>query len=479
MTYDLILVGTGFSSTFFLKKYLEKADQSKKILVLEKGLRKDQSWWIKNKNSVFRQAQHSIESNKSNEKTWVFSVHFGGGSNCWWACTPRMLPNDFRMQSKYGVGIDWPVQYDDLEPYYCDAEEAMAVAGNSDDTPFSRSRPYPLAPHRFNHTDLALKRAFPDTYFIMPTARPSAITSTGRPACCGNGVCDACPIDSKYTIRRDHAELYADPRVTLFTEATVQSLMTNNDVISGVHYRHNGKDQTAKADFVGVGANAIFNAQILLNSGIEHPLLGKRLHEQRALNVTVDLDGLNNFQGSTVITGHGYMLYDGEHRRNWAAALIENTNTVTPKLIRTEKGKWRQRMELKFIFEDLPDERNYVSVSHDAKEPPQVNYAGASDYCRKGMENLPQGLDRILAPLPVENVRISRRMSNTESHILGTALMGNDPDTSVVDSNQLHHVYRNLAVLGGSSFPTGAPANPTLTMCALSLRSAQNIFGWP
>ena len=63
------------------------------------------------------------------EKPWLHSPIFGGGSNCWWGCTPRLLPNDFRLRSAYGVGADWPVQYDELEGFYQEAEEIMAVSG--------------------------------------------------------------------------------------------------------------------------------------------------------------------------------------------------------------------------------------------------------------------------------------------------------------------------------------------------------------
>ena len=65
----------------------------------------------------------------------------------------------------------------------------------------------------------------------------------------------------------------------------------------------------------------------------------------------------------------------------------------------------------------------------------------------------------------------------TESHVLGTVVMGSDPETSVVDRHLLHHEVRNLLVLGGSAFPTGSPSNPTLTIAALSLWSAEHLLG--
>ena len=84
---------------------------------------------------------------------------------------------------------------------------------------------------------------------------------------------------------------------------------------------------------------------------------------------------------------------------------------------------------------------------------------------------------RVLAPLPIESLRVERHPDPTESHVMGTVPMGADPATSVVDAKLLHHRARNLAVLGASAFPTAPPANPTRTLSALSVRAARHSFG--
>jgi choline dehydrogenase-like flavoprotein len=81
----------------------------------------------------------------------------------------------------------------------------------------------------------------------------------------------------------------------------------------------------------------------------------------------------------------------------------------------------------------------------------------------------------MFAGLPVEKIEVGEPRES-EGHILGTARMGSDPATSVVDGDQIHHKLRNLLVLGGSSFTTGAVANPSLTIAALSLRSGRRLF---
>jgi len=84
--------------------------------------------------------------------------------------------------------------------------------------------------------------------------------------------------------------------------------------------------------------------------------------------------------------------------------------------------------------------------------------------------------ERILAPLPVERIELAAKPESTESHIMCTTPMGDDPTTSVVDSDLLHHRFRNVVVAGASVFPTAACANPTLTLCALSLRAADRVL---
>ena len=467
MTYDLVLIGSSFASTFFLLEYLRHVDDNARVLVLERGALHTHPWQIANKRHSSLQMRR-VFSNKSETKTWITHIAFGGNSNCWWACTPRMMPNDFRTRSEYGVGTDWPVSYDELEESYDRAETIMNVSGPADGAPFPRSRPYPQPPHRFTDPDKRLKAAYPDTYFQQPTARARRATEKRR-ACCATGVCHLCPVDAKFTVLNELRHVYDDPRVTLLLEADVASLESTGNVVTAVSYRKDGKTERADASLVALGANALFNPAILTRSGISHPMLGKGLNEQISVTADVYLDGVDNFQGSTSITGHGYMLYDGEHRRDYAGCLIESWNV--PRL-RPEEGRWRQVLELKFIFEDLPSVENHVSVPEGSPDVPEAHYTGFSSYTQRGIDNLTQVLPKLLAPLPVERWSIREGTSRTEGHIQGTTPMGRDPQTSIVDSNLVHHSLRNLVVLGSGVFPSCPPANPTLTLAALSLRAA-------
>lgn len=469
----LVVVGSGIASSVFLHRWLARASSSARVLVLEKGPDLGHAQQLAEPERLEALAQASFRNDTA--KPWRFSLGFGGSSNCWYACTPRLLPSDFRLASRYGVAVDWPLDYDELEPFYCDAEDLLSVAGPSERTPFRRSRPYPLLPHALSSPDRRLAHAFPDAFFVQPTARPSRAIAT-RPACCGNAVCSLCPVDAKFTVRNGLGHVFADPRVELRTDTTVLALDMHGGQARGVRVRDTHGERTIAAELVVLGANAVFNPHILLRSGLSDPGLGHYCHEQAAVRVRVNLRELDGLDGSTIITGHGYMLYDGEHRHERAAVLIETINA--PQYIRTERGRWRQILVLKLIMEELPDANVRVDVDPDDPAKPRVRgYAGPSDYVQAARQHALATLPQLLESLPVESIEAAPGFLPTESHILGTTRMGHDPQTSVVDRFGVHHRLRNVVVVGGSTFPTSSPANPSLTIAALALRCAEQVSG--
>jgi choline dehydrogenase-like flavoprotein len=468
--HDLVVIGTGFAATFFLHAVLASAGPDLKVLVLERGRRAPHASRLEARQRPGAE-RGSFVNKAAIEKDWEFAFGVGGTSQSWWACTPRMLPSDFRLRSLYGVGRDWPVDYDTLEEHYCDAEALMSVAGPVR-SPAPRSRPYPLPSHRLSEPDRILEKAHGDDFFPQPTARPSRAVPGQRPMCCGAGVCSLCPIDSKFTIINSMADVYRDTRVRLREGAEVLRVTTRADVATGVVYRHEERIREARGELILLAANALFNPHVLLRSGLDGPEVGRGLVEQVSVDVHVFLDGLDNFQGGTSITGHGYTLYDGPHRRDWAGALIETWNVPN---LRDERGRWRQKLRLKAIFEDLRLPENRVRLGKDEGTGPEAVFEARSEYAARGIRALESTLPRFLEPLPVERVEIAGTANATEGHILGTTVMGDDARNSVVDRHGVHHRVRNLVLLGGGNFPTAAPANPTLTIAAHALWSAREL----
>jgi choline dehydrogenase-like flavoprotein len=470
-SYHIVAIGSGFATSFFLDSYLRQSPGRASVLVLERGPFIPHATRLERR-MVQQPADGSVLTRVGNPlKEWIFTIGFGGSSNAWWACTPRQHPNDFKLKTLYGVGRDWPISYDDLEEDYCLAEEVMQVSGPSGEYPYPRSRPYPQPPHNFTDPDRLLKRKYPTLFFNQPTAR-ARIATGSRPPCCANAFCDLCPEDAKFTIENGFPALYKAPGITLLTDAEVTAIEINAGTASGVRYRRDGREIAVNADLVVLGANAIFNPFLMLKSGMDHPLLGRRLAEQASTYVDIDLKGVENFQGSTSITGHGYMFYDGDHRRERGACLVESWNDPR---FRLEPGRWRERLRVKLIVEDLPQEAHRVDIDPLQPSRPRATFHDFSPYAQKTIARVHQMVGEMVSGLPVERIFPPTGLSHSDGHIECTTVMGTDPKDSVVDASLISHQVRNLLVLGASTFPTAAPANPTLTVAALSIYAARRL----
>jgi choline dehydrogenase-like flavoprotein len=474
--YDTIVIGTGFAASFFLLRYLQHAPARARVLVLERGDRDTKSWQLAHRRTSSIEPTQ-VFVNATPAKEWYTSPGFGGNSKCWLGGTTRMMPGDFALASRYGVGVDWPMSYDDLEAHYCTVEETMLVSGPPT-SPMPRSKPFPLPPHRLSDPDAILRQHFPDGWYAVATSRASIATGK-RGVCCATGVCELCPVDAKFTIQNGLASLYEDPRIELVLNAPVETIETQAGSVSGVSWLQEGVAQQASADLVVLAASALFNPHILLRSGFKHPLLGKRLHEQMPVDVVLDLNGVKSYNGSTILTGLGYLFYEGEHRRDHAACMIETWNSPFPYkmgALRSEDGRWNERLMIRFLFDDIPRDDNMVTVNRQNPRLAETRFVDYSDYAKRGAAQIPKMIDVLSKALPVERVCLTET-GTTAAHIQGTVVMGKDPATSIVDRYLVHHQYRNLLVLGASAFPTASPAYPTLTLSALSLWAADHLLG--
>jgi glucose dehydrogenase len=123
-----------------------------------------------------------------------------GGTTWHWAAQAwRNLPNDFRIKSQYGVGVDWPMTYEDLEPFYQEVEEIMGVSG-APNTGSPRNKPFPMEPVAEPYAMRRLReRLISDYQVVSNTTARNSRPYDGRPACCGNNSCQPiCPIDAQY-----------------------------------------------------------------------------------------------------------------------------------------------------------------------------------------------------------------------------------------------------------------------------------------
>ncbi|WP_425051810.1 GMC oxidoreductase [Psychromarinibacter sp. S121] len=457
--WDVLIAGSSFAAMFFLAGLPADA----RVLVVERGPVMPHADQIETLD--LPRADYRLDNRSELPKYWVAHSMFGGNSNCWWGQVPRFHPSDFTLFEDHGVGARWPIRYDDLEPFYAEVEAVMEIAGPDDDPVHPRSGPFPFPPHAISRSDAACIAARPDIWLPVACARANG---GGRAGCCTNGVCDLCPVDAKFSILNG-IDAFVRDTARLVPGAEVRSVEIEGGTATGVVLRDaDGNERRVRAGLVGVAANAIGNAAILLRSGLTSSVLGRYLHEQVSQELIVDV-GAPNYFGGTSITGHCYGFYDGPHRATAGAVLMENYNA--PNELRTEPGRWTERLKLKLIAEDIPQAANRVTLGDDGE--PDVTWIGHTDYAYAGIARAEAGLADVF-PFPVEGI-VSKHFSPTEAHIQGTHRMGLDPETSVTDGFLRCHEVEGLFALGAGSFPTSSAANPTLTLSALSLRAGRSV----
>ena len=212
----------------------------------------------------------------------------GGTTWHWLGHTPRMLVSDFEMKTRYGGGpefptamVDWPIRYDDLEPWYCEAEREMGVSGSDEEWAdvfgTKRSRPFPMAKIWPSYSDnwIAARingKSFEGAeYWVKST--PSARNSTlydGRPPCAGNSICvPLCPIGAKYD-GSVHVKKAIEAKAVLWQQCVVSKLERDADgSVHTVHFiTYGGDHRRITADVIVVAAHAIETPKLLLMSGL-------------------------------------------------------------------------------------------------------------------------------------------------------------------------------------------------------------------
>ena len=211
----------------------------------------------------------------------------GGSMWHWQAIYVRMLPSDFKMKQRYGLGVDWPLSYDDIEPWYVEAEYEMGVAGSDKESrdyyqrQFGayRSKRYPMPALVPSYLDNEIAEAINDTRMpdflphpLKVNTVPHAINSAtydNRPACDGHTSCvPLCPIKARYEAI-GHVEKALSAGATLRTQAVVTKLELddNNKVVKRVWYRRwDGSVDHVSGRIVVLAANGIENPRLLLLS---------------------------------------------------------------------------------------------------------------------------------------------------------------------------------------------------------------------
>ncbi|MBV7266296.1 GMC oxidoreductase [Erythrobacter ani] len=470
--WDVVIIGSGFGSLFFLKRYLQKRPNDR-ILILERGRYNSSEWQLENRANSDIPPEQTYEHGEGSGKPWDFTIGLGGSTNCWWGLTPRMHPSDFKVGTQTGLGSDWPIDYDDLVPYWQELERIMLIAGSSEiGRVYPGTEEYPQPAHQLTSADEIMVQKGNGNHFPMPTAKLSrSVGARGR--CCSSAKCNLCPVGAKFTAFNAMDETLSHPSVSIGIGCEVTHLDVEGGNVSAVHFKNAGREYSADCDLCVLGANAIHSPFIFQRSGIAGHGVGRYLGEKMLADVEVLLGGLDHFDGGTDSTAINLSIVEEGRSAEFANSIYLVKNNLMHGF-RLEPGRWRQTLPITLYVEDVFDYEN--GVFDDGSDKPVVRFKDWSDYAMAGLDHAISRIPEIFSPLPIEGVRFLG-IKPTLGHIQGSLRMGSSIEDSVVDAGMISHAVRNLCVVGTSIFPTPASANPTLSAAALSYRAVDQMLG--
>ena len=507
---DVVIVGAGAAGSFYASKL---AAAGRSVIVLEAG----PAWTTQDliSSSLWSRrlkwggAPIGLEGENPLAHNLNQGSGFGGAALHHYGTWPRVPVAAFKLQSEYGRGVDWPISYDELRPYYDRVQREVGISGDEKAEIWrGPGEPYPMPGHPLLPQAEAIARGF--KALDLPVAPlPTIVNSRpydGRPACIYDGWCDAgCPIGP-----------LANPLVTYFASAqkagakfvagaeVTRVLVDQKGRARAVEYFQNGEKREQPAKLVILAASVMQNPRILLNSiSDKHP------------NGLANSSGLVGAYLSAETMAFGYGMFEEETHPylGLSAGLLTHRGGMTHKDAPKAFGgfQWQIAPTMK------PNDIFGVAVSR-----PDLFGAPMDAFIRRGVKHLasmvafgsvtPQKDNRVLLDtsrkdalgmplartvhtvdaegralwdhLNAFGVRVMKAAGAKESwagprasgHITGGTIMGADPKRSVTDSFGRTHDVPNLVLAGSGLFPTTGGVSPTYTIHAVALRSVEHLL---
>ncbi|MCP4203893.1 MAG: GMC family oxidoreductase [bacterium] len=451
--WDVCVIGSGFAGMHLA---LRTADAGLNTIIVEAGPRPETDSGEDLRGDLFAyrnsgEVQYPLNSTRA--------IGVGGTSRLWGGVSTRLWPSDFRMRTNHGLWTNWPISYEDLVPYYCEAEQLLSVRGG-DVVPAAeppRECPYPVPLRQPpGNPDVRVEGA-PRPFFRVPRSRRS-----GRPV----------------RLAQDELSRFeAHPLGTLLPGLQVTRIVTQDGAtVDHLEARPitGGDVRKISARYFVVAAGAIESARLLLLSrspdgeGLGnrhgqvgryfavHPSLQIRLVPSRPINVT-----------------HGsyrtYALNDLYRKQGLNAAHYQLD------VLDSDRLRWRVQPEIE------PQAENRVALGDSATDSrglplPDLRLT-YSDRDQRTFQRCRAFVAETRADLRAVEGSGREKFPWWRSHTSGTCRMGSDPTSGVVDANNLVFGTRNLFVSGGATFPNAGTANPVSTIVALTLRLGDHIRG--
>lgn len=510
---DVVIVGAGPSGAVVAHTL---ASQGLSVICLEQGdwvnssdlpgnkpefelLTRTQWHWEPNVRG--RSADYPLELTDAEAPLSMFAA-VGGSSVVYGAHWMRLMPSDFRVRTLDGVADDWPISYADLDPYYNRVDEFIGVAGLGGDPAFP-PQDFPLPPHPIGVAGLHMGHAmnklgwhfWPGTQAIPS----SAYKNMGQ--CVRWGVCErGCPAGAKASFDLAYWPHATAQGARLVTNARVARITTGSGGLAdgAIWLDAEGIEHRVRANAVVLAANGIGTPRLLLMSDLANSsgLVGKNLmiHPNTGVIGVYD-EELESWNGPAGQLIYSLEFYETDPSRGFVRGAKWNLmplpgvlNVLDLYRGRPFEQRWgpaahalSRRAGKALIWyaniDDLPEETNTVTLDETQRDrsglpAAKINYTLGENSVRMlefvtekmtEAHHAAGAVDTFLDPLV------------PSGHLLGTARMGNDPSTSVVDGFGRSHDIPNLFIVDGSVMVTGGGMNPTSTITAFALRAAEHI----
>jgi choline dehydrogenase-like flavoprotein len=434
----------------------------------------------------------------------------GGGTVLYAGHFPRFHPSDFRTKSLDGVGEDWPLDYQTLEPFYDENDRMTGVAGLPGD-PAYPPKPSQMPPLPLGLSGQTLARGFNKLGWHWWPSDSAIATQPydGRDKCINLGDClHGCAQGAKASTDITYWPHAIRAGVELRTEARVREITVNKEgMASGViYYDAHGKEHELKAHIVVVASNGIGTPRLLLNSksalypdglGNSSGLVGKNLmfHPYAWIQGVFDqpLDGhrgpsncmwsqefYETDEARDFVRGYTFEISRGQGPVNTAmGGAFRGTIPWGPGHHEAFRRLHNRTTGMVAICEDLPEEHNTVTLDPTLKDAngipaPKLDYT-LSENSKKMLDHAVARASDVLRAAGASDVYHEAPLSIGGWHLMGTARMGTDPKKSVVNAWGRSHDVKNLFIVDGSIFVTSAGVNPTRTIQALALYIADQM----
>jgi len=548
-TYDAIVIGSGISGGWAAK---ELCGKGLKTLVLERGRNvvhnKDYPTATKNPWELPHHGRLSAEFLKENplisksagigednqhffiedkdhpyvqEKPfdWVRGYQVGGKSLTWGRACQRWSEYEFTAPSRYGYGIEWPIGYKDVAPWYSHVEEFIGVCGNKDGIDSMPDGEF-LPPFDLNCVESHLKEKIKEHFDRhLVHARWAHLTKPkeihlqqGRGQCQARNLCmRGCPFGGYFSSVSSTLPWAAKTsNLTVRPDSVVHSIIYDEQKGKATGVRvidaHTKEVTEYFARIIFVNASAMNSNLVLLNStsnrfpdglGNDNELLGKYVafHNYRA-SLGASIDGFEDkyHRGrnptDSIIANYrnlkkqdtdyvgGFTTFMGAYRTNWFGKGMESAVGEDLKKNVTTPGGWHVYMYMQ--GETIPKKTNHVRLSNTEKDqwgiPLLITSVGYDDNDEKMVKDFIEQSTAMLEKAGCKNIEHhdTHQAPGLDIHEMGGCRMGKDPDTSLLNEwNQLHHC-KNVFVTDGACMTSTGNQSPSILYMALTARAADH-----